>query len=123
MERDEGRRHGTEHGSRDRRSRYGEIAAGWVKSWAWKLPAEITGKYRAGDIRHCFADITRRVWVPNVPSRGYREVGRRENPEEQRMRQVVGRFGLRRNSMGKSQHPDAKAGRKGASHGLGASPA
>ena len=23
-----------------------------------KLPSEITGKYRAGDIRHCFADIT-----------------------------------------------------------------
>jgi dTDP-L-rhamnose 4-epimerase len=22
------------------------------------LPAEVTGKYRAGDIRHCFADIT-----------------------------------------------------------------
>jgi dTDP-L-rhamnose 4-epimerase len=23
-----------------------------------RLPAEITGKYRAGDIRHCFADIS-----------------------------------------------------------------
>jgi dTDP-L-rhamnose 4-epimerase len=22
------------------------------------IPSEITGKYRAGDIRHCFADIT-----------------------------------------------------------------
>ncbi len=22
------------------------------------MPAEITGKYRAGDIRHCFADIS-----------------------------------------------------------------
>ena len=29
------------------------------------IAPEITGQYRAGDIRHCFADITKRVrfWV------------------------------------------------------------
>ena len=27
-------------------------------AWAFEIPAEITGKYRAGDIRHCFADIS-----------------------------------------------------------------
>jgi dTDP-L-rhamnose 4-epimerase len=43
------------------------------------IPAEITGKYRAGDIRHCFADITaaRRVlgYSPKVPfAEGFRNL-------------------------------------------------
>jgi dTDP-L-rhamnose 4-epimerase len=43
------------------------------------IPAEITGKYRAGDIRHCFADITAagRVlgYSPKVPfAEGFRNL-------------------------------------------------
>ncbi len=34
-----------------------EIAAVLAKELGSSMPAEITGKYRAGDIRHCFADI------------------------------------------------------------------
>jgi dTDP-L-rhamnose 4-epimerase len=34
-----------------------EIAAVLARELGSQLPAEITGKYRAGDIRHCFADI------------------------------------------------------------------
>ncbi len=34
-----------------------EIAALLSQELGVSLPAEITGKYRAGDIRHCFADI------------------------------------------------------------------
>jgi dTDP-L-rhamnose 4-epimerase len=35
-----------------------EVAAALAQSLKTYIPAEITGKYRAGDIRHCFADIT-----------------------------------------------------------------
>ncbi|MBV9622380.1 MAG: NAD-dependent epimerase/dehydratase family protein [Acidobacteria bacterium] len=34
-----------------------EIADELGRALAIELPAEITGKYRAGDVRHCFADI------------------------------------------------------------------
>jgi dTDP-L-rhamnose 4-epimerase len=34
-----------------------EIASVLGRELGRRLPAEITGKYRAGDIRHCFADI------------------------------------------------------------------
>lgn len=35
-----------------------EVAAELSECLGEKIPAEITGKYRVGDIRHCFADIT-----------------------------------------------------------------
>src|SRR5512146_789098 len=35
-----------------------EIAAVLTQALGSNMPAEITGKYRAGDIRHCFADIS-----------------------------------------------------------------
>jgi dTDP-L-rhamnose 4-epimerase len=35
-----------------------EIAAGLSRALGITITAEITGKYRAGDIRHCFADIS-----------------------------------------------------------------
>jgi dTDP-L-rhamnose 4-epimerase len=35
-----------------------EIAMELASTLAVQLPVEITGKYRAGDIRHCFADIS-----------------------------------------------------------------
>ena len=35
-----------------------EVAAELTDCLGEKTPVEITGKYRAGDIRHCFADIT-----------------------------------------------------------------
>ena len=35
-----------------------EVAAELERALAVKLPPQITGKYRAGDIRHCFADIS-----------------------------------------------------------------
>ena len=36
-----------------------EVAATLAAALGRNVPAEITGKYRAGDIRHCFADISR----------------------------------------------------------------
>jgi len=36
-----------------------EVAAALSQALGRDIPAQITGKYRAGDIRHCFADITR----------------------------------------------------------------
>lgn len=50
----------------------GEVAAKTVRCLgSGGLEPEITGKYRVGDIRHCFADISRaeRVlgWRPSVP--------------------------------------------------------
>jgi dTDP-L-rhamnose 4-epimerase len=36
----------------------GEIAAGLSQALGVPVATEITGKYRAGDIRHCFGDIT-----------------------------------------------------------------
>lgn len=36
-----------------------EIAIELGRALGADIPAEITGKYRAGDVRHCFADITR----------------------------------------------------------------
>jgi dTDP-L-rhamnose 4-epimerase len=35
-----------------------EVAATLARELGKDIPAEITGKYRAGDIRHCFADIS-----------------------------------------------------------------
>ncbi len=35
-----------------------EVAAELTECLGESIPSEITGKYRAGDIRHCFADIT-----------------------------------------------------------------
>ena len=35
-----------------------EVAAELERALGVNLPPEITGKYRAGDIRHCFADIS-----------------------------------------------------------------
>ncbi len=35
-----------------------DVACALSESMAVERPAEITGKYRAGDIRHCFADIS-----------------------------------------------------------------
>jgi len=35
-----------------------EVAAALSQALGIQVPAEITGKYRAGDIRHCFGDIT-----------------------------------------------------------------
>jgi dTDP-L-rhamnose 4-epimerase len=35
-----------------------EVALVLGRALGMQLPAEITGKYRAGDIRHCFADIS-----------------------------------------------------------------
>jgi dTDP-L-rhamnose 4-epimerase len=35
-----------------------EVAAELERALGVNVPLEITGKYRAGDIRHCFADIT-----------------------------------------------------------------
>ena len=56
-----------------------EVAAALGRALAKDVPAEITGKFRAGDIRHCFADITaaRRVlaYEPRVRFReGMREL-------------------------------------------------
>jgi dTDP-L-rhamnose 4-epimerase len=34
------------------------VASALSKAMAIEAPVEITGKYRAGDIRHCFADIS-----------------------------------------------------------------
>lgn len=36
-----------------------EVAAVMAEELGVNVPAEVTGKYRAGDIRHCYADISR----------------------------------------------------------------
>ena len=36
----------------------GDVAQQLTRCLGETIPAEITGKYRAGDIRHCFADIS-----------------------------------------------------------------
>jgi len=36
-----------------------EVAATLIKLYGKKLEPELTGKYRAGDIRHCYADISK----------------------------------------------------------------
>ena len=36
----------------------GEVSVALSRALGVRAPAEITGKYRAGDVRHCFADIT-----------------------------------------------------------------
>lgn len=36
----------------------GDVARQLTRCMGVSIPAEITGKYRAGDIRHCFADIS-----------------------------------------------------------------
>ena len=35
-----------------------EIAAELAQTLGLSMPFQVTGKYRAGDIRHCFADIS-----------------------------------------------------------------
>jgi dTDP-L-rhamnose 4-epimerase len=35
-----------------------DVASDMAEALGQRLPAEITGKYRVGDIRHCFADIS-----------------------------------------------------------------
>jgi dTDP-L-rhamnose 4-epimerase len=35
-----------------------EVADALSRSLGLEIPSEITGKYRAGDIRHCFGDIS-----------------------------------------------------------------
>jgi dTDP-L-rhamnose 4-epimerase len=40
-----------------------EIASELAATLGVEIPVEITGKYRAGDIRHCFADISRAAHV------------------------------------------------------------
>jgi dTDP-L-rhamnose 4-epimerase len=35
-----------------------QVAQVLASSLGSQIPAELTGKYRAGDIRHCFADIS-----------------------------------------------------------------
>ncbi len=37
----------------------GQVAAILAQTLGWRGGAEVTGKYRAGDIRHCYADISR----------------------------------------------------------------
>jgi dTDP-L-rhamnose 4-epimerase len=56
-----------------------EVARVLTRALGSSIPAELTGKYRAGDVRHCFADISaaRRVlgYAPQVPlSEGIREL-------------------------------------------------
>jgi dTDP-L-rhamnose 4-epimerase len=41
----------------------GDVARQLTQCLGQSIPAEITGKYRAGDIRHCFADISAAVHV------------------------------------------------------------
>lgn len=36
-----------------------EVAAGLAEALDSQIPAQLTGRYRAGDVRHCFPDITR----------------------------------------------------------------
>ena len=36
-----------------------EVAATLSRALGREIPCEITGKYRAGDIRHCFGDISK----------------------------------------------------------------
>jgi dTDP-L-rhamnose 4-epimerase len=36
-----------------------DVAATLAQDMNMRIPAEITGKFRAGDIRHCYADISR----------------------------------------------------------------
>jgi dTDP-L-rhamnose 4-epimerase len=69
-----------------------------------QMPAEITGKYRAGDIRHCFADIStaKRTlgYVPKVRfADGVRELVQwlKEQTAEDRVAeatQQLGAYGL-----------------------------
>jgi dTDP-L-rhamnose 4-epimerase len=35
-----------------------QVAAGLAEALGTEIPLQLTGKYRAGDIRHCFADIS-----------------------------------------------------------------
>ena len=51
-----------------------EVAAELTDCLGEKIPAEITGRYRAGDIRHCFADITAaRKILGYQPQHGFSE--------------------------------------------------
>ena len=36
-----------------------EVATALTRALGREIPCEITGKYRAGDIRHCFGDISK----------------------------------------------------------------
>jgi dTDP-L-rhamnose 4-epimerase len=54
------------------------VACALSKSMAIEIPAEITGKYRAGDIRHCFADISAARWRLGYAPKFYFSQGVRE---------------------------------------------
>jgi len=45
-----------------------ELAAALVKAAGFAVPIRVTGQYRLGDIRHCYADLTRaRRWLGYRP--------------------------------------------------------
>ncbi len=81
-----------------------EVAAVLGRALEVNIPGEITGKYRAGDIRHCFADIdaARRVlgYAPKVRfSDGIRELVHwlgEQTPEDRvaEATQQLGAYGL-----------------------------
>lgn len=51
-----------------------EVAEAISNALRVSVPAELTGKYRAGDIRHCFADISKAQAVLGyVPKNSFRE--------------------------------------------------
>ena len=50
-----------------------DVAAVLSQALDIRVPAEITGQFRAGDIRHCFADISRaRQWLGYEPKYNFR---------------------------------------------------
>lgn len=66
-----------------------DVASHIGKALGRELPAEITGKYRVGDIRHCFADITlardQLGYEPRVPfEQGMRELAEFLRAQESR---------------------------------------
>lgn len=46
------------HGDADRPTSILEVADALTQVLGKELEPELTGKFRAGDIRHCFADVT-----------------------------------------------------------------
>jgi dTDP-L-rhamnose 4-epimerase len=58
-----------------------EIARSLADALGSTIEAEITGQYRIGDIRHCFADITRAVEVLGYRPEVTLEAGMRELTE------------------------------------------
>jgi dTDP-L-rhamnose 4-epimerase len=55
-----------------------DIARELASALKCEVPVEITGKYRAGDIRHCFADIAAAAMVLNYKPRVKLADGMRE---------------------------------------------